>query len=120
MISKPLKTSVRAYEKSAVIDLMGDINGSADDEMNAAFSQALSLKPNSVVLNFSGVEYINSTGIALIVGLLATARQHKVDILTLGLSDHYREIFEITRLSDFMKIVEGDQATKLVGRGERL
>lgn len=115
MISKPLETNVRVHEKSAIIDLIGDINASADDEMNAAFSQALVLNPESVVLNFTEVEYINSTGIALIVGLLATARQHKVDILTFGLSDHYREIFEITRLSDFMKIVEGDQAAQLVG-----
>jgi anti-anti-sigma factor len=55
-----------------------------------------------VLLNFSGVEYINSTGIALIVGVLAQVRKAKRHLSTFGLSDHYTEIFQITRLADFM------------------
>ena len=60
--------------------------------------------PQKVELNFSGVDYINSTGIALIVGLLARARAAHRPIAAVGLSEHYREIFTITRLSDFMEI----------------
>ncbi len=63
--------------------------------------------PTSVVLNFAGADYINSTGIALIVGLLAQARGARGrGAAPAGLSDHYREIFEITRLADFMTIVD--------------
>ncbi len=61
-----------------------------------------------VVLNFAGADYINSTGIALIVGLLAQARARDVEITACGLSDHYREIFEITRLADFMTIADNE------------
>ncbi len=50
------------------------------------------------------MSYINSTGIALIVGLLGRARADGVPVSACGLTDHYREIFEITRLSDFMTI----------------
>jgi anti-anti-sigma factor len=57
-----------------------------------------------VVLNFSGAGYINSTGIALIVGLLAKARAKAIPIRAFGLTSHYREIFEITRLADFVDI----------------
>ncbi len=56
------------------------------------------------MLNFAGVDYINSTGIALIVGLLAKARAAHTPLAATGLSEHYREIFTITRLSDFMEI----------------
>jgi hypothetical protein len=31
-----------------------------------------------------------------------------VEVRATGLSDHYREIFEITRLADFMTIEEGE------------
>jgi anti-anti-sigma factor len=65
-----------------------------------------------VLLNFSNVEYINSTGIALIVGVLAQARKAHLSLLTYGLSEHYREIFEITRLADFMHIYP-DEASAL-------
>jgi anti-sigma B factor antagonist len=61
------------------------------------------------VLDFSNVEYINSTGIAVIVGLLARARANRQTLSARGLSEHYRQIFEITRLSDFMTILDGTE-----------
>ena len=67
-------------------------------------AEAAALGPGAIVLNFEGVDYINSTGIALIVGLLARARAERRTVGACGLTDHYREIFEITRLSDFMGI----------------
>ena len=64
----------------------------------------------SLTLDFTAVPYINSTGIALIVGLLGRARGADVPVTARGLTDHYREIFEITRLSDFMTIEAGATA----------
>ena len=63
-----------------------------------------------MLLNFSDVDYINSTGIALIVGLLAQARKSHLRLLTSGLSEHYQEIFRITRLADFMSMVPDERA----------
>jgi anti-sigma B factor antagonist len=63
-----------------------------------------------LTLDFRGVGYINSTGIALVVRLLAEARRDGRTVRAIGLTPHYREIFRITRLSDFMDIVEGDAA----------
>ncbi|RPI21983.1 MAG: anti-sigma factor antagonist, partial [Actinobacteria bacterium] len=59
-----------------------------------------------LLLDFGDVDYINSTGIALIVALLADCRMTQRPVAAFGLSDHYREIFSITRLSDFMAIYE--------------
>jgi anti-anti-sigma regulatory factor len=42
------------------------------------------------------------------VGLLAQARARGVQITAFGLTDHYREIFEITRLADFMTIADNE------------
>ena len=58
------------------------------------------------VLDFSRTSYINSTGIALIVQLLANARARGIALTARGLSEHYRTIFEITRLADFMRIAD--------------
>lgn len=89
---------------TATIELQGEINGLADDGMTAAYDEAEALDPAAIVLNFDRVDYINSTGIALIVGLLARARTAHISLSAVGLSDHYREIFTITRLSDFIDI----------------
>lgn len=94
----------RSDGDTAVIDLHGDINSLADAALEAAYAAAEQAEPARVLLDFSDVAYINSTGIALIVGLLARARAAHRPLIAEGLSDHYREIFAITRLSDFMEI----------------
>ena len=95
---------VRQHDSTGVIDLHGEINLGADQALLAAYDQAVQGDPDTVVLNFAHVEYINSTGIALIVGLLARARKEHRTVRAFGLSEHYRQIFAITRLSDFMGI----------------
>jgi anti-anti-sigma factor len=103
-----LQVAVREREGVAVIDLIGDVNGSAGDALDRAYAEAVSNGAGSVALNFEKAEFINSTGIALIVGLLAQARRTRVEVRAFGLTDHYREIFEITRLSDFMTIADDE------------
>jgi anti-sigma B factor antagonist len=104
------RADVRRRDGAAVVDLHGQIDRAASGPLAAAYDQAAALTPGAIVLNFEGVDYINSTGIALIVGLLARARAEHRTIGACGLSDHYREIFEITRLSDFMGIYDDEDS----------
>jgi anti-anti-sigma factor len=98
----------------AVIDLAGDVDARAEESLDAAWDAATRESPEAVVLNFEHTGYINSTGIALVVGLLARARTHAIPIRAFGLSPHYREIFEITRLADFLAI-EPDENSAVRG-----
>ncbi len=104
MTTSELPTGVRLRDRVAVIDLAGDVNARAEASLDTAWAEATRDGPEAVVLNFEDAGYINSTGIALIVGLLARARAHAIPIRAYGLSPHYREIFEITRLADFLAI----------------
>lgn len=99
----------RQRNGSAIIDLSGEINRSSEDALNSAYSDAIQGGATSILLNFVQVDYINSTGIAVIVGLLARARADARTVVAYGLSDHYRGIFEITRLSDFMTIFDAEE-----------
>jgi len=112
MPAKTLEAQVRHRPQVAIVDLQGEIDSFAEDVLNAAYTEAESRDANVILLNFSKVDYINSTGIALIVGLLARARKSKRRLLACGLSDHYVEIFEITRLVDFMNVFP-DEASAL-------
>src|SRR4051812_33408344 len=91
---------------TSVLRLIGLIDRGAADSLDAAYTAATAAAPHSIELDFTAVEYINSTGIALIVGLLAKARAQAVTMRAIGLTTHYRHIFEITRLSDFIEIVQ--------------
>ena len=110
MAANGFMAEVRLMGEVAVLDLAGDLDGTAEKLLNEAW-EAVGDAP-IVVLNFSAASYINSTGIALIVGILGRARVEKRVVRAFGLTDHYREIFEITRLSDFIEIHNNEnQAT---------
>ncbi len=114
MNSKVLDAEVRNEGELAVIDLAGEISAQAEEILNDAYERVIRSNPSTVILNFSGVDYINSTGIALILNLLVKAGRSHRRLLAYGLSDHYREIFRITRLADFMRIYK-DEASAMAG-----
>lgn len=101
--------TVADHGDGSVIRLRGTVNKIAKDAVDEAYREA-SLRPGEVLLDFSEVDYINSTGIAVIVGLLAMARAEQRQVGARGLTEHYREVFEITRLADFMTIYDATTA----------
>jgi anti-anti-sigma factor len=111
--------AVRRRDGVAVIDLAGDVNAGLEAALDAAWAEALADGPDAVILNFADAGYINSTGIALIVGLLARGRAAGVEMRAYGLTPHYREIFEITRLADFMAITTDEDSAVRGAEGSR-
>jgi anti-anti-sigma factor len=102
--------TTRMEGATAVLDLSGLLDRGAEPVLTEVFGKALEDGDGPIALNFSRVEYINSTGIALVVGVLAKARAADRSVTAFGLTDHYREIFTITRLSDFMGIHDDESA----------
>ena len=102
------EATTRTVPGAAVIELSGEVDGSAAAVLTAAYHRAVDGDSGgsmgTVVLDFAAVDYINSTGIALIVSVLARARAERRKVVACGLSAHYREIFDITRLSDFIEL----------------
>jgi anti-sigma B factor antagonist len=99
----PIDLSLEA-SGNATCAIVGDLDGSATEALNSALDEALAAGSNSLTFDFSSAEYINSSGIGAIIGVLRTARDAGVSLKGVGLSDHYKHIFEITRLSDFIEI----------------
>ncbi len=95
---------VRNDPAGTVMSLTGELNGLAGDAFEAAAARALGAARSELTLDFSATTYVNSTGMALIVGLLGRARAARITVTGRGLDDHKQELFEITRLSDFMNI----------------
>lgn len=108
-MSDGFTATARRDGPGAVIDLSGLLDRSAEAQLTAAWNEVAE-RSGPIVLNFGDVGYINSTGIALVVGLLARARAAERPVRAYGLTDHYRHIFEITRLSDFMGIYEDESS----------
>jgi anti-anti-sigma factor len=110
MTTTTFTAEVRFRGGVAVIDLAGQLDGQADAVLTEVYGQAARTDVAAVLFDFADVTYINSTGIALVVGLLAQARKRALAVLVCGLSEHYQHIFEITRLADFMTFFPDEDA----------
>lgn len=87
-----------------IVDVQGDMSASCEDALMLAYASACAPQTRGVVLNFDQLDFLNSGGIGLLVTLLVRANRNGQRLGACGLSDHYREIFELTRLDDAIAI----------------
>jgi anti-sigma B factor antagonist len=92
----------------SVIDIEGDITAQSEDVLMDAYGRASGEGVKVIVLNFTALEYMNSGGIGLLVTLLVRAQRQHQSVLAYGLSDHYRQIFELTRLDEAVGIHDSE------------
>ena len=109
MSNTQLNLNVRKTTPAAsIVDIHGEVNGFAEEALMAAYNQASSGGVRAIILNFSGLEYMNSSGIGLLVTLLIRINRQKQRLLVYGLSDHYQQIFELTRLNEAIGIHQSE------------
>ncbi len=110
-MSNQLNATVRKLSASAsVIDIQGDITAQAEDALMAAYNEASQGNTKTIILNFEGLDYMNSSGIGLLVTMLIRVQRNKQRLLAFGLSDHYQQIFELTRLNEAIAIYNDETA----------
>jgi anti-sigma B factor antagonist len=99
---------VRRHGPATVVDIKGDVTSGSEDVLMSAYDEAGDAK--AIVLNFTDLTYMNSGGIGLLVTLLVRAQRHAQRLLSYGLSDHYRQIFELTRLDEAVGIHDDERS----------
>jgi anti-anti-sigma factor len=98
----------------AVVDIVGEVTAASEPVLMTAYEEASVPGTRALVLNFSGLEYMNSGGIGMLVTLLVRANRQRQRLGAYGLSDHYRQIFELTRLDEAITI-HPDEPSALAG-----
>jgi anti-sigma B factor antagonist len=108
MAEATMSFGVREAEPGiSIIDISGDVTPAVESALMGAYAEANGAQ--AVVLNFTDLEYMNSGGIGLLVTLLVRAQRQKQQLLAYGLTPHYRQIFELTRLDDAIAIHDDEQ-----------
>jgi len=105
MPESPVAFDVRKVsDGTRVIEVKGDVTAQSEDVLMDAFGRASTQGVSAIVLDFSALDYMNSGGIGLLVMLLVRAQRQHQRVLAFGLSEHYRQIFELTRLDEAVGI----------------
>jgi anti-sigma B factor antagonist len=98
------KTGVAA----SIIDIEGEVTAFAEQVLSESYGQASANGTRAIVLNFQGLEYMNSSGIGLLVTILIRAKRQGQRLLACGLNEHYRHIFELTRLNEAIRLYDSE------------
>ena len=109
MSKASITTDVRKTENGvSIIDIGGEVNGFSEEALAAAYDEASENGVRAILLNFEDLEYMNSSGIGLLVMILIRAQRNKQRLMACGLNEHYQQIFALTRLNEAIAIYPGE------------
>lgn len=92
----------------SVIDIRGEVTAAAEKELMDTYNLATQNGARVILLNFSELDYMNSSGIGLLVTLLIRMKRQGQKLMAYGLSEHYRQIFQLTRLDEAISICSSE------------
>lgn len=114
-----LTISCRPVNGSTVImDLAGDFTRYAEEEMLRTYQQVSAQGFTSLLYNFTGISNINSSGIAVLIGIVSEARRKSQKLIVFGLTDHYIKVFNMIGLPKYIDIVDSENQALGVVAGE--
>jgi anti-anti-sigma factor len=108
-MAEEIKTSIRRRDELAIIDLEGDVTIFAEEAISQAYQEASDGNPKNIALNFTGSQYINSAGIAVIINVVTEARKNKQRIFIVGLTPHFQKIFKMVGLAQYAQILDTEE-----------
>jgi anti-sigma B factor antagonist len=109
MVQGNMKLVTRKLDDlNTVFDISGEVTSAAENQMTEAYNQATSSGTKNIILNFTGLDYMNSSGIGLLVTILIRAQRKNQRLLAYGLNQHYERIFDLTRLDEAIGIFENE------------
>ncbi len=96
----------------ALLTLDGDVLGGPDGSaLHDALAAARGDAPLQAVVDLSGVRFMNSSGLGMLVGALTTARNTGGDLRLAAVGDRVRAILEVTQLDGvFASFPTADEA----------
>lgn len=91
-----------AGDNAVIMDLAGDLTRLSEEEMLKAYQQVTARGSTRILYNFTGVASVNSSGIAILIGIVSEARKKQQRIAVFGLNDHYRKVFHMIGLPKYI------------------
>ncbi len=95
---------------ASVLRIKGEITSASEKPLMDAYAFATGGGAKAIILDFGGLDYMNSGGIGLLVTLLVRVQRAGQRLLAVGLNEHYRQIFSLTRLDEAIGIHDTTEA----------
>jgi anti-anti-sigma factor len=107
----PTKSSVEQNGDIAVMRFEGDITSASEEAVLGKY-KGLPSATKTVLLDFSKVPYLNSSGIALVIQLMMAANKASQKVLCFGLSAHFNKVFTMLGLAKYTTLHADEKAAR--------
>ncbi len=99
-----ISIDIREQELQTTITLAGEIDAYTAPKLRETAFPYTEKQYANVVIDLSGVSYMDSTGLGVFVGLFKSLNANEGTLKLVGLSDRLKRLFDITGLADIMNI----------------
>jgi anti-sigma B factor antagonist len=106
------RVDVRSTEaaEASLLRIEGEITSGSEKPLMDAYVLATNGGARTIILDFGALDYMNSGGIGLLVTLLVRVQRAGQRLQAVGLNEHYRQIFSLTRLDEAIGIHDTTEA----------
>jgi len=105
-----MNISQRVIGNVALIDLKGRLTlGEGVETLRDKINSLLHQGHRNLILNLSGVDYLDSAGLGEIVGTYATVRRQGGSLKLVGLTSRIRDLLSITKLLTVFDTFDAEQ-----------
>ena len=99
-----MEIQIREHTGAAVIEVRGEVDLYSSPQVREAILGAMSARTSIVVVDLSGVGYMDSSGVATLVEGLQSSRGYGGTFRLAGLGDSVRQVFKFAKLEKVFEI----------------
>ena len=104
-----LVKAVREKDGATIVELVGDIDMHHSPGLHSALVELVLARPKKLVLNLSGVPYMDSSGVGTLVEVFRRVSSYKGIMILCGLTPRVKSVLEITKLDRFFTICQSEE-----------
>ncbi len=99
-----LKSDDASRSNGTVLTLQGTVDMYASPDLKGRLDGLTDRRTDRIVIDLSGVEFIDSSGLAALVGTQRRMKKYEGRLQLSGLSERVKDVFALMQLTDLFEI----------------
>jgi anti-sigma B factor antagonist len=98
-----------------LVALSGELDISTGLRLQESLERIAEEKPERIVIDLRGLQFMDSTGLRILIGADARAREEGRHVALVRGNDMVQRVLQVTRLDEQLEIVDGSALSRAAG-----
>ncbi len=108
-MNKDIQVSISQKDDVSILNIKGDVTAMTGESIEEAYQKVSKGGAQKILLYFDKDGYINSGGIAILIGIASESRKSGQAVRMTGLSGHFQKIFSMVGLTKYTEIFQTEE-----------